>query len=204
MAFKTFAPGVLTSSDLNTYFMQQAVITCTSGARPSSPVEGMTIYETDTDRYATWSGSAWEAGDYPGAWRSYDATLISGGAGTDWAIGNGTVVSKYCRVNRLVGVWFRITFGTTTTFGTKFLNISLPFNTTFTTEDVYAGNSLAKDTSAGTNFALIVGVIQNRASFGALAASGTYASFDQVRSTVPMTWASTDVLSGSFYYETDA
>jgi hypothetical protein len=29
MAFKTFAPGVLTSSDVNTFLMRQAVITCT-------------------------------------------------------------------------------------------------------------------------------------------------------------------------------
>ena len=50
MAFKTFADAAtLPAADLNTYLMKQAVIVCTSGTRPSSPVEGMTIYETDTD-----------------------------------------------------------------------------------------------------------------------------------------------------------
>ena len=58
MAFKTWSVGdVLTASDVNAYLMQQTVIVCTSGTRPSSPVTGMTIYETDTDLYRRWTGS---------------------------------------------------------------------------------------------------------------------------------------------------
>ena len=33
----------------------------TSGTRPGSPTEGMIIYETDTDLYFGWKGSAWSA-----------------------------------------------------------------------------------------------------------------------------------------------
>jgi hypothetical protein len=51
MAFKTWADGVaLPASDLNTYLGKQSVIVCTAGTRPASPIEGMTIYETDTDK----------------------------------------------------------------------------------------------------------------------------------------------------------
>lgn len=51
MAFKTFvAETTLPAADLNTYLMKQSVIVCTSGTRPASPIEGMTIYETDTDK----------------------------------------------------------------------------------------------------------------------------------------------------------
>lgn len=32
---------------------------CTSTTRPSSPYEGMLIYETDTDRLFFWDGSSW-------------------------------------------------------------------------------------------------------------------------------------------------
>src|ERR1044072_1879724 len=39
--------------------MNQSVIVCTSGTRPSSPGAGMTIYETDTDLYRRWTGAAW-------------------------------------------------------------------------------------------------------------------------------------------------
>jgi hypothetical protein len=50
VAFKTFVAGaVLTASDVNTYLAKQAVIVCTSTTRPTSPPEGMVIYETDTD-----------------------------------------------------------------------------------------------------------------------------------------------------------
>ncbi len=60
MAFKTFTVGeIATASDVNTYLMKQAVIVCTSGTRPSSPVEGMTIYETDTDNLVTYDGTGW-------------------------------------------------------------------------------------------------------------------------------------------------
>lgn len=51
MAFKTFVAGAtLTAAEVNTYLAKQAVIVCTSSTRPSSPPEGMTIYETDTDK----------------------------------------------------------------------------------------------------------------------------------------------------------
>ena len=59
MAFKTFSPGVLTSSDVNTFLMRQSVITCTAATRPASPNEGMLIYETDTDAFAWYNGTSW-------------------------------------------------------------------------------------------------------------------------------------------------
>lgn len=60
MGFKVFADGdVLTAAQVNDYLMEQAVIACTSGTRPSSPNEGMVIYETDTDRVLIYDGSAW-------------------------------------------------------------------------------------------------------------------------------------------------
>lgn len=60
MAFKTWSVGdVLTAADVNTYLGKQSVIVCTSGTRPSAPVEGMMIYETDTDVIRVYSGSGW-------------------------------------------------------------------------------------------------------------------------------------------------
>lgn len=57
--FKDFTSAVLSSADVDGYLMQQAVIQCTSSTRPSSPHEGMTVYETDTNRYMGYSGSVW-------------------------------------------------------------------------------------------------------------------------------------------------
>lgn len=60
MAFKTWTAGeTLTASDVNTYLGKQAVIVCTSGTRPGSPVEGQTVYETDTDKLLTYDGATW-------------------------------------------------------------------------------------------------------------------------------------------------
>jgi hypothetical protein len=60
VAYFTFADGAaLPAASLNTYLMKQAVIVCTAGTRPASPIEGMTIYETDTDGYLLYNGTAW-------------------------------------------------------------------------------------------------------------------------------------------------
>ncbi|WP_030487264.1 hypothetical protein [Micromonospora chokoriensis] len=60
MPFKTFTVGeVLTAGDVNNYLAKQAVISCTSGTRPSSPGAGMTIYETDTNLLRIYDGSGW-------------------------------------------------------------------------------------------------------------------------------------------------
>lgn len=48
---------VLASADVNAYLMKQAVISCTSGTRPSSPQDGMMIYETDTRFFRSWNSS---------------------------------------------------------------------------------------------------------------------------------------------------
>jgi hypothetical protein len=61
MAFKTFTAGsVLTASGVNTYLAKQAVIVCTSGTRPSSPVQGMVIFETDTNKVLAWTSTLWQ------------------------------------------------------------------------------------------------------------------------------------------------
>lgn len=57
MTLSTFTAGqVLTATALNNVH-KQCVITCTSTTRPSSPPEGMTIYETDTDRMLVYTSA---------------------------------------------------------------------------------------------------------------------------------------------------
>lgn len=65
--FKTFTSTTLSAADVNGYLMQQANIICTSATRPASPVEGMIVNETDTDRILRYSGTAWQilAGKQP-------------------------------------------------------------------------------------------------------------------------------------------
>jgi hypothetical protein len=119
MAFKTFAPGVLTSSDVNTFLMRQAVITCTSSTRPASPSEGMTIYETDTDALAIYTGSAWK---YRGYYEDYTPTV--GGA---WTLGNGEVIGRYAVIGDVVHLKGALYVGSTTSLAASgSLEISYP------------------------------------------------------------------------------
>lgn len=114
MAFKTFTAGsVLTAADVNDYLMKQTVIVCTSGTRPGSPNEGMTIFETDTDRLQVYDGSAWsEIG--------INATSLprcSATRGTTQTIANntGNVLVSWTSENYDVGGMFS---PTSTTLGT--------------------------------------------------------------------------------------
>ncbi len=59
MGFKTFTAAVLTAADVNNYLMKQAVISCTAATRPTA-VEGMVIYETDTDKLQVYDGATWQ------------------------------------------------------------------------------------------------------------------------------------------------
>lgn len=102
MAFKVFSGGAtLSAADLNDYLMEQSIIVCTSGTRPASPAEGWTIYETDTDLYLMYSGSAWVTLAQPGAWTSYTPVLKGASAGTSATL-DGTSASRYRRIGRSI------------------------------------------------------------------------------------------------------
>lgn len=58
MAYKLWTTEVITSSDVDTYLMRQAVVVCTSGTRPPG-VTGMRIWETDTQEERYYNGSSW-------------------------------------------------------------------------------------------------------------------------------------------------
>lgn len=59
MPFKNFVIEEGESSDINTYLMRQMNIICTSSTRPSSPISGMRIFETDTLKDMVYDGSGW-------------------------------------------------------------------------------------------------------------------------------------------------
>lgn len=80
----------------STYFnplLQQTIIPCTSGTRPSSPVTPMTIFETDTLCYRRWNGSAWvRTGAFDvenaGVAGASDSTNLSSITNTSFAAGS--------------------------------------------------------------------------------------------------------------------
>lgn len=125
---KTWATGdVLTANDINGYLMRQATVTCTSGTRPSSPVTGQPIYETDTKDIRVWDGAAWYCPASPD-YTSYTPTFYSN-ANTGTTIAGGSVSLTYCRyqrVNDRVHYFGHATINTTTANG---LAIQMPYAT---------------------------------------------------------------------------
>lgn len=138
MGFKTFNDGdVLTDADVNTYLMKQAVIVCTTATRPSSPVEGMTIAETDTDKILTYSGSAWRVVGYYGDGESYTPTLK--GSSTDPTMGSVTSRGRYWRVgSNLVRVfaWIKLGAGFSAGSGSYAITLPVSVNATYNRQSI--------------------------------------------------------------------
>jgi hypothetical protein len=209
MAFKTFAPGVLTSSDVNTFLMRQSAIVCTSSTRPASPNEGMTIYETDTDLIKVYSGTAWEDGFKIGQWVSFTPTILSTGAGTDWALGNATSYGFYQKVGRLVTGQLSITFGSTTTYGTKSIAVNFPLNSLSrgASGGQICGVVNAFDVSTANSY--LGAALQSEGTPGFMRPStlevvGARVANNGIIDTRPFTWATGDELTISFSYEASA
>lgn len=203
MAFKTFAPGVLTSSDVNTFLMRQAVITCTAATRPASPNEGMTIYETDTDSYRVYTGAAWinALPNQPETWTP------AFGSGCTWTPGNATFSGQYLRLNRWVYVNIYFKFGSSSSADATPLIFTLP---AITSADFYPGNEMvpsqceAKDASTGSGYILGPQIVGNDRVGLRAYRDLTYIVNAEITSTVPFAWATDDEVRLSFIYASAA
>jgi hypothetical protein len=108
MPRKTFVAGTLaTASDVNTYFMDQSVMTFASAAARTtalpSPSEGMTTYLNDTNALSVYDGAVWR--NFDTAWTTYTPTFAN------FSLGNGTVAARYIQHGRLVTVSLNVTLG---------------------------------------------------------------------------------------------
>lgn len=199
MAFKTFTSGaVLTAAEVNTYLMQQAVIVCTAATRPSAPVEGMHISETDTDLEYVYNGSAWVLWGGFGAWVSYTPTI------TGWAIGNGTISTSYFKIGRYVTCRGTITAGSTTTFAA---NLGVPTPVAPLIFHTAGATGLAQDASAGVYYPLHVFVdtaSSGKLNFSPVATGAAYATLDNngvLDTTFPFDWTTSDTVQWIVTYE---
>jgi len=169
------------------------VVICTSSTRPSTPVEGQVIYETDTDRELIYHGAAWVVIYAKGTYTpSAGGTMVVGTGGSAYNSADWTYV--YGTLN-ISGRW---TFGTT---GTTLPNapITLTYPSGFTAETTtqssnvplgnalynisgsnYMGNTFA---NLSSNFRFLV----NRYN-PTLAATPQYVDTTSATTGVPATW----------------
>lgn len=174
------------------------VILCTSSTRPTAR-EGATIYETDTDRYARYTGSGWEY--LMGSRQSYVPTLTAPTSppslGTTGSVKQGWY-------NYLPGpsiqYMFFLKFGTTgNATGNGTYQVSLPVNSALPFGSAVhssLGSCLLADSSTGV---LKVGVTfidsADPTTVRMIVESST-----PITSGAPWTWASGDYMSGSIIY----
>lgn len=200
MPIKTFTPGVLTASDVNTYLMNQSVITCTSSTRPGSPSEGMTIYETDTDMTRQYNGSSWVQITGLGAWSTWTPVF----SGTGWTFTTVTNYSYYTRVGRIVICRLQVAL-TTIVAGTGRIMFTLPVTAAANaTSNTPWGPARCNDVSASAPYYGFVGAENSDTTKATLfvgGASATYVTVNDVTGTVPMTFANGDEISSTFVYE---
>lgn len=191
-----------------TYFnplLQQTVIPCTSGTRPSSPPDGMLLWETDTERYTSWNASA-------GAWlnlgmiltTAYSPTLT--GSTTNPTLGTGGSISG--RYTLYAGNWCNYRgiakFGTSgTNAGSGSYSISLPFNTNanITTGNHALGHVYVLDSSAPAAWPCLAFASASGSSMSVLVGGSPSAGPSQMSNTVPMAWAASDYISWNITYE---
>lgn len=181
---------------------------CTSTTRPTTPYTGQIIYETNTGYLRVWDGANWDylsqsqdgTTNLPisamGQRATFTPTWTS--TGTQPALGNGTFVGEWVRVQNLVMVTYNLLIGSTTTFGTGNYLFSYP-TAASTNIDVYQmqGWGNFADSSTGLNY-VIYALYNNGATDKNILWSPTSNAF--LSSTVPVTWAVGDNLRVKVVY----
>lgn len=123
-------------------------------------------------------------------------------SGTAPAIGNATVVARYAAYGKLIFAYGRITFGTTSTFGTGSYSFALPVaaSASATATVGVLGSAYILDSSSG-NTGSVLGYYLSASAHG-LRYPATYLGVDTaVSQLAPWTWATGDVISWNFMYE---
>jgi len=132
-----------------------------------------------------------------GTYTSYTPTFLNVTAG------NGTTTGAYCRVNNFVHYYGSFTLGTTSAV-TGAISIVLPINLNADMSTTFMAHGLCwyYDLSATTPY---LGVTRYNASVTSVFAStmnvgATYPTGTNANATLPMTWATGDIINFNLYY----
>ena len=199
--YKSFAVGeILTANNVNTYLMQQSVMTFASttarDAAITSPSEGMFAYSTADDEFYVYSGTAWIPYDI--AWVAWTPTFYNFTQGS-----GGTTSCFYARIGKTIVAQVYIVLGTTSSV-TGQLQISLPVDHSSSNRSSVVGQALLRDISPATSYignVTLSGSAPARASMQALNASATYLTATSTSATIPHTWADGDFFAFTIMYQ---
>jgi hypothetical protein len=182
----------------STYFnplLQQTIIPCTSGTRPSSPTDGMHVFETDTDTIRAYSNGNWTVVMQLGS-ASYTPVLTA--STTNPVLGTGAVASaKYLLWGgRMCSYWGNITAGSTFTAGSGQYFVSLPVAAGSNPSVLTPGAAMMRDNSAGTVLPGSAYLASSATTLSIVSPSGI------IGSGTPWAWAASDYMNWFVTYET--
>jgi hypothetical protein len=127
---------------------------------------------------------------YSGAWTTWSPSY------TDITVGNGTVTARWCRIGKVVNVYWRLIFGTTTSFSTT-PQFTLPVSASYPQR-----SATGMLTDQGVANYIGYGQIEGGTFYPVtILSNGTYASVGGLNATTPFTWGNTDSLFFSISYE---
>jgi len=121
---------------------------------------------------------------------SYTPTL------TNFTVGNGTMTAKYAQTGKIVTMFFKLDFGSTSTMGSN-IGITLPVTAadTFNMAKVFIGDYGVQNYQGnawnGTTTEIYIEIDK---------VDSTYNKTASLSSTIPMTWGATDILSFTLTY----
>ena len=132
-----------------------------------------------------------------GTYTSYTPTL------TGVTLGNGTVTSEYARVNNFVHVTGSFTFGSTSAItGTVGIPTPININSAMGLAGFPLGMCTLYDTSSGAmNVLEILWASATELRLRALNTAASYGVLVAVSSTIPLTWATGDILTWNVMYK---
>lgn len=139
-----------------------------------------------------------------GTYTAYTPTFVSG-----LTIGDGTVSASYCRVNDFVHVWGRVVLGSTSSMSAAGLTMTVPINMDSTVSGTFLATYIGQigiRSAGGTSYignvqTLGIAGFANRVTLQVQNASGTYLTAAGITTTVPMTWAVSDIFWWNMYYK---
>lgn len=169
------------------------IITCTSSTRPSNPIAGDTVYETDTNKVRTYNGSSWftvAQSSFKGAWQSHSPLW------TNLTISNGTHDHTYYQDGPLVHARGSIQFGSGTSISGSVL-LGLPVTPKSATW--FVGMARAVDASAG--FQRYEGSAEINTSVWGSTIAFHFHALVNMTSTIPFTWTTSDDMVYAITYE---
>lgn len=115
------------------------------------------------------------------------------GTGSNPAIGNGSITGGYNLAGKRLWFWMQVTMGTTTTYGSGTLTLSLPAGVTLAA-GFWNFNGIARDTSAGAIYPMFAQPVGGTTVAIRTLPTTAGNPLAAVSGTVPFTWATGDSL----------